>query len=100
VLGYHIQADDDRVGHVEDFIGETDEWKIRYMIVDTKNWLPGKKVLVAPLWIETVNWADRLVRVNLKSESIKNSPEFDYSAPVNREYENRLYDYYGRPGYW
>jgi hypothetical protein len=33
-------------------------------------------------------------------EMVENSPEFDPSATVNREYELRLYDYYGRPKYW
>ena len=38
--------------------------------------------------------------VDLSRESVKNSPEFDPSEPVNREYEMKLYDYYGRPRYW
>jgi hypothetical protein len=33
-------------------------------------------------------------------QKIKNSPEWNPSAPINREYEARLYDYYGRPVYW
>jgi stress response protein YsnF len=33
-------------------------------------------------------------------DQIKNSPEFDPAAPVNRAYEERLFDYYGRPKYW
>jgi len=68
--------------------------------VDTRNWLPGKKVLVSPGWIERVSWADRKVYVELTREIIKESPEYDPSAPVNRRYEERLYDYYGRPRYW
>jgi hypothetical protein len=62
--------------------------------------LPGKKVLVAPTWIESVSWSESKVHVVLSRETIKNSPEFDPTVPVNREYEARLYDYYGRPVYW
>lgn len=100
VTGYGIHATDGDIGHVEDFIIDTPEWIIRYMVVDTRNWLPGRKVLVAPAWIESVDWADRAVKVAMTREEIKSSPEFDASAPVNREYETRLYDYYGRPAYW
>jgi hypothetical protein len=100
VSGYHIQATDDAVGHVENFIAETDDWRIRYMVVDTRNWLPGKKVLVAPDWIGPVNWKERNIVVDMPSQQIKDSPEFDPTTPVNRDYENRLYDYYGRPVYW
>lgn len=100
VIGYHIQALDGEIGHVEDFIVEDIVEVIRYMIVDTKNWLPGKKVLVSPLWIEKVSWKDAKVFIDLLREAIKDSPEFDPSEPINRMYEERLYDFYGRPKYW
>lgn len=100
VVGYHIQAKNGEIGHVEDFIVDDEAWAIRYMVVDTQNWLPGKKVLVAPVWIESLHWAEAKVRVNLTRAKIKKSPEFDPAAPVNREYEERLYDFYGRPKYW
>jgi hypothetical protein len=100
VSDYHIQANDGEIGHVDDFIAAEEDWVIRYMVVDTRNWLPGKRVLVAPTWVEKVSWRERKVHVNLSRNMIKDSPEFDPSAPVNREYELRLYDYYGRPKYW
>lgn len=100
VTGYHIHATDGRIGHVDDFIAEDDEWAIRYMVVDTRNWLPGRKVLVSPEWIRDVRWESSEVEVEMGKEDIRNSPVFDPSAPVNRTYEERLYDYYGRPIYW
>jgi uncharacterized protein YrrD len=100
VTGYHIHAADGQVGHVADFVVDDESWAIRYIVVDTRNWLPGKKVLVSPHWIESVNWSDSEVFVELSREVIKSSPEFDPSAPVNRDYEDRLYDYYGRRKYW
>jgi hypothetical protein len=101
VIGYYIRALDGEIGHVEDFIVEDETWVIRYVVVDTKNWLPwGKNVIVSPSWIERVDWADERVIVDLKKDIIEKSPDFDASKPVNREYEVRLYDYYGRPVYW
>lgn len=100
VEGYHIRATDGEIGHVEDFILDADAWNIRYMIVDTKNWLPGRKVLISPQWIESVDWSRQSVGVGMLREDVKNSPEYDPSAPVNRAYEERLYDFYGRPRYW
>jgi uncharacterized protein YrrD len=100
LFGYHIQATDDEVGHVEDFIVDDEDWQIRYLIVDTRNWLPGRKVVVATNWIKAVSWEDRKVVVDLSREKIKGAPKFDPSAPVNRDYEEVLYDYYGRPKYW
>ena len=100
VSGYHIRATDDEIGHVQDFILDDETWTIRYMVVDTRNWLPGRKVLVAPVWINSVDWAENRVNIDLATEVVKNSPEYDPSAPVNHEYEVRLYDFYGRPKYW
>jgi hypothetical protein len=100
ITGYHIKVTDGEIGHVDDFIASDEDWVIRYMIVDTRNWLPGKRVLVAPTWVDGVGWAERKVHVGLSRNTVKDSPEFDPSAPVNREYELRLYDYYGRPKYW
>jgi hypothetical protein len=100
VTGYDIQATDGRIGHVEDFIVDDETWTIRYMVVDTRKWLPGRKVLVSPEWIERIAWGENTVSVDLSTEEIKQSPEYDPAEPVNREYELRLYDFYGRPTYW
>jgi hypothetical protein len=100
VTNYRIRATDGEIGHVEDFILDCDEWTIRYLVADTRNWLPGKRVLISPAWIGSLDWADCLVHVDLSREQVKGSPEFDPEAPINREYEMRLYDYYGRPAYW
>jgi hypothetical protein len=100
VIGYDIHATDGRVGHVEDFILDDEMWTLRYLVVDTRNWLPGRKVLITPMWVELVEWLHRKVQVDLSVEEIKNSPPYDPAAPVNREYEEQLYDFYGRPKYW
>jgi hypothetical protein len=100
VAGYHIHANDGEIGHVEDFIVGDGSWTVRYMLVDTRNWLRGRKVLVAPAWIKSVSWLEGKVDVNLTKEQIKNSPEYDPSVPVNREYETHLVEFYGLSKYW
>ena len=76
VTGYHIRANDGEIGHVEDFlIG--DDWRIHYLAVDTKNWWPGNKVLIAPLSIQTIQWPDRLVSLNVDRQTVKGSPAYD-----------------------
>ncbi len=97
---YHVQGTDDAIGHVDDFIADDATWGIRYLVIDTSNWWFGKKVLVAPHWAHRISWQDRNVYVDMTREAIKSSPEWDEAASVNRQYEQRLYDYYGRPVYW
>jgi uncharacterized protein YrrD len=100
VTGYTIHATDGEIGHVKDFIADDKSWVIRYMVVDTGHWLPGRKVLIAPAWITKISWSDDRVNVDLSRESVKDSPRYDPSAPINQEYEIQLYDFYGRPKYW
>jgi hypothetical protein len=100
VSGHHIQALDGEVGHVADFIIDDETWAIRYLIVDTHNWWPGKKVLVSPQWIERVSWGERKVFVSLSREVIKHSPEYTDESLPTRDYEAELYLHYNRLGYW
>ena len=98
VIGYDIHATDGLIGHIEDFIIEDKSWVINYIILDTKNLLPGKKVIISPGRILKIDWAKHQVHINLNRESIKNSPSFDPSDLVNKAIEVQEYDYYGRPG--
>lgn len=100
IIGYHLHAKKGEIGHVEDFILEDENWVLRYFVVDTRNWLPGKKVLLSTEWIRDVDWSQSEVFVDIDKREVQDSPEFTPDAPVNREYEMRLYDYYGRPKYW
>jgi hypothetical protein len=100
VGGHHIQASDGEIGHVEDFIIDDETWAIRYLVIDTQNWWPGKKVLVSPLWIERVSWDDAKVFVNLLRETIKQSPEYTEESLLTRDYETGLHRHYNREGYW
>ncbi len=100
VMGYAIQATDGEIGHVEDFLVDDRTWAIRYVVVDTRNWLPGKHVLVAPEWISLVSWPDSKVYVSMSRERIREAPEYDASRPPERDEERRLYAHYDRAGYW
>lgn len=100
VTGYPISATDEEFGHVEDFVIDDESWEIRYLVIATRNWWPGKKVIISPQWINSVNWSDAKVHIDLTSDAIKNSPEFNETTLISREYENQLFNYYGHPGYW
>lgn len=97
VIGYHVACIDDGIGHVSDFIAELSEWYMKLMVVDTRNWLPGKHVLLSNEWIENVTWDERKVHIGLPKATVRDAPPFDPTEPVNEEFETRLYDYYGRP---
>jgi hypothetical protein len=100
VTGYHVESTDSEIGHLSGFVVDDELWAIRYIEVETRNWVPGKKVLVAPAWIVRVSWADSKIYAFLLREEIKSAPEYVLSRPLTRDYESRLYFHYGRPPYW
>src|SRR3984957_14714541 len=61
VTGYRIEAVDGEIGHVDGFVVDDEAWAIRYIEVATRNWWPGKKVLVSPAWVDSVSWEDSTV---------------------------------------
>jgi len=77
VIGYHILAMDGEIGHAEDFLLDSDTWRIQYMLVDTSNWWFGKKVIILPSQIKTIVWAERQIVVDLEREVIQTHSEFD-----------------------
>ena len=80
VTGYHIHASDGEIGYVEDFLLQDTDWSIHNLVVDTTNWWPGKKVLIAPRSIQEIDWTDNLVNLKIDREKVKNSPAYDAST--------------------
>jgi len=100
VSGYDIQAIDGEIGHVISFVLDDETWAIRYIEVGTRNWWPGKKVLLAPAWIQRISWISSKFYVSISREAIQGAPAYVEGTPVTREYEALLYQHYERIPYW
>jgi hypothetical protein len=100
VSEYALEAADQEIGDVEDFVIDDQTWQILYLVVNTSRLISGKKIILAKMWIDRVSWSQSRVYVDLPGEKIKESPEYDRSVPVDRDYEERLFEFYGRKGYW
>lgn len=100
VVGYHLQGTDGALGQILDFIVDDRTWALRYLVIDTSNWWPGKYILIPPEWVERFSGSEGQVHVNLPKEAIQNGPVWNPEGPISRAFEVRLYDYYRRPAYW
>ena len=101
IFNYSVDAVEGEVGSVKDFIIDDETWQVHYMNVDLSKWLDSdKQILVALEWIGRIEVSANKVYINLPQDAVKYSPDFDANLPVNRQYEEVLYDYYGRPKYW
>ncbi|MEQ1761466.1 MAG: hypothetical protein ABL986_24430 [Vicinamibacterales bacterium] len=99
IRSYSITAEDGPGGHVYDVIVDSDDWEACYVVVGRPQ-SPMAKALVSVDWIKGVSWADRTLRVDLSVSALNTCPDYDPSAAINREDEDRLYDYHGRPKPW
>ena len=97
---YRIGATDGQVGHASDFYFDDRLWVIRYLVVDSGDWLSDRKVLIAPLAVGRPDWLGRSLPVAISMQQVKESPSIDTEKPVSRQHEMNFLSYYGYPYYW
>jgi uncharacterized protein YrrD len=74
--GHHVLATDGEIGHVEDFLVDVETWTIPLLVVETRNWLPGRHVMMeTERIVETVSWHHGEVRVNLTRDQVRSAPK-------------------------
>jgi len=93
LVGFDVEATDGDIGKVDE---ATYDAGSSYVVVDTGPWILGHKVMLPAGAVNRVDRSARKVYVPLTKEEIKNAPEFDKSTYTNREYHDRLAEYYRR----
>ena len=100
INGYAIAASDGELGTVSDFLFDDSSWVVRWLVVDTGRWLPGRKVLLPTSVLGHFDEAEGKIPVRLTMQQVRDSPEIDTDRPVSRQMETSVYDYYGWSPYW
>jgi len=112
LIGCAVVASDGGAGKVKDFLFDDRGWRIRWMVVDSGDWLPGRQVLIHPSAIAPLELTPKpalpmmsfgptlTVFVNLTKQQIEAGPEAAEDEPVTRRIEQGLYDYYGWDPFW
>jgi hypothetical protein len=74
--GYTVRATDGDVGSLGDFYFDDQSWTIRYLVIDTGNWLKGRRVLIPPAVggapkavIHEIEWGSEGFTVQRKREA-------------------------------
>ena len=100
ISGFKIHAVDGDIGKVHEFFFDDKSWEIRYLVVDTSIWVPGRKVLVSPVALYQPDWEEQKLPVRLNKEQIESSPDIDTDKPVSRQRQIELHTHYRWPPYW
>jgi hypothetical protein len=85
ITGYHIAAADGEVGRVADFLVEDGDWSLHDVVIDARNGWRGKRVLISPRSIDSVDWSMRRVRVDFDRRRIQERPAYDRFHAIGRE---------------
>ena len=100
INGYAIRASDGLIGTISDVLFEDATWLVRWLVIDTGTWLFGRKVLLPPSALGSVNHIGYQFVVKLTRQQVKDCPDVDADLPVSRQHEADIYDYYGWAPYW
>ncbi len=97
---FDIVATDGSIGAVDDFYFDDERWAVRYVVVDTGKWLPGRRVLVSPYSVMRTEWGEQRVLLSINRQHVRDSPPIDTQQPVSRQHEAEYLTHFGYPYYW
>ena len=75
--GFHLHATDGVIGHVDEFLFDEETWTIRYLVVDTNNWIGGRTVLVSTDVVTRIAPVEREIHVSNSRAAVKGGPSID-----------------------
>ena len=58
-----------------DLVVDDETWEITDVLVDSRDWLPGKLLIISPAVIERIDWPEKKVHLRLAREDILGAPE-------------------------
>ena len=99
VNGYHVHALDGELGRVENFLADDANWDMRYLVIATRNWWPGKHVQLAPYSVKEIDGSEERINVNVTRDQVKSSPAWDPLTMADNIGEQHLHRHFGWPGY-
>jgi hypothetical protein len=97
--GYYVHALDGDIGHVENLLADDMNGEIRYLVIATRNWWPGKVVQLAPYAVKDIDWFGQHINMNVTRDQVRSAPAWDPLALADEAREDELHRHFGWPGY-
>jgi hypothetical protein len=97
--GYYVHASDGDIGHVENVLADDTNWEIRYLVIATRNWWPGKIVQLAPYAVRDIDWFGERINMNVSRDQVRSAPAWDPLALADEASEAEFHRHFGWPGY-
>ena len=98
--GLRVMNAGEAVGHVDEFYFDDQSWRIRYLVLDVGSWLSGRKVLVSPATIVSLEWDAKSMNIKATKDEIRKSPDVSTELPVALVLEAQIHRHFAWDYYW
>jgi hypothetical protein len=95
--GYPIKATDGQIGIVADLIYDPSDWAIRWLVVDTGNWLSGRHTLLPIAALGQPDAEAHHLPVHLTMRQVEASPDIDIGDPLSDAMAAQIREHYDLP---
>jgi uncharacterized protein YrrD len=97
---FEVHGRDAKLGKVEDFYFDQRQFVVRYLVLDTGNWLKKEETLISTHAIDNIDYDDKKIMVELTKDQLEDSPSIKKNEPISKVKEQEIIDYFGWPDYW
>jgi len=95
LTGYHVESRDGDIGHLEDFLVDDADWSIRFLVIATRNWWPGKRVLISPKSVLQIDWQGKMITLDVDRQQVKDGPAYDPAMTIGAAFTHAFHQHYG-----
>lgn len=97
---YRLDTADGKAGTVAGFIIEDTTWAVRYLRVETERSAGGGSLFISPHWVDSISWIERKITLDIARDRLTEAPTVGVEGEIDREDEERLHQFFGKPRYW
>jgi hypothetical protein len=91
VSGFEVVGPEGSIGTVDK---ASNDVRVNYIVVDTGEWLSGRKVILPAVTVERIDASARKVFIDRTKDEIRSAPEFHPNDLRSAKFEDALTGYY------
>ena len=80
ITGIHVHATDGTIGYINDFIVDDLTWQVLSLVVDTHNWIGGKKLIVEISCVHSISFSNPGVTLLSSTAAVEDSKVYQEAA--------------------
>ena len=93
--GASVEVIDGDVGHAEEFLIDTSNWLVKYLVIHTSSWWPGEKLLISAHSIKGIDYTRNILQLDATRQFVKDSPPYNAEQTADGIFDESFQTYYG-----